>query len=76
VNEKLRAARLAAKWTQEETADLAKISRVTYLRIEQGIQQPQEYTIDQLCALFKRSREDLGFPPHKRRFIRFVMRKK
>ncbi len=78
MNNKLREARLAKGWTQEETADRARIGRSTYLRIEQESQQPHEDTIDRLCTLFDQPREALGFPPKqaRRRILRIGKREK
>ena len=65
MNTKLKAARMAAGWTQEETADRAGIGRVTYVRTELENQHPHEDTIRRLCELFGHSREELGFPHEK-----------
>lgn len=64
-NKKLKHARLGRKWTQEETAERARIGRSTYIRVEAGMQQAQEETIRRLCELFECSREALGFSPQR-----------
>jgi transcriptional regulator with XRE-family HTH domain len=61
VNTRLRNARLARGWTQEQTADRAKIGRTTYIRLEQGTQQPHESTMKLLCEIFGLSPQELGF---------------
>jgi transcriptional regulator with XRE-family HTH domain len=77
-NKNLKRARQRKEWTQEETADRAKISRITYSRVEKGTQQPQEETIRRLCELFDSSREALGFPPErpKRGVINYILKRK
>jgi transcriptional regulator with XRE-family HTH domain len=61
MNDRLKTARITNGWTQEFVARQAGIGRTTYIRIEQGTQQPRGDTIERLCVLFHASPELLGF---------------
>ena len=67
INQCIKAVRVSWGWTQKYVADHAGIGRTTYMRIEQGIQQPHEDTIKRLCSLFQASPEQLGFSLKKRK---------
>jgi transcriptional regulator with XRE-family HTH domain len=60
-NEKLRLARRKNMWTMKETADKVGVSLVTYGRWERGIQKPHLGTLKDLCDVFGKSAEELGF---------------
>ncbi len=60
-NDKLRQARRKNMWTMKETADKVGVSLVTYGRWERGIQQPHLGTLKDLCEVFGKSAEELGF---------------
>lgn len=72
-NEKLQRARLEKHWSVAVASSRAGVSVNTFNRWERGLQIPQLGTLDQLCAAFELSAEDLGFghvvrPPKKAEF--------
>ncbi|HET8840666.1 MAG TPA: helix-turn-helix transcriptional regulator, partial [Ktedonobacteraceae bacterium] len=60
-NEKLQRARLEKHWSVAVASTRAGVSVNTFNRWERGLQIPQLGTLDQLCAAFEMSAEDLGF---------------
>jgi transcriptional regulator with XRE-family HTH domain/tetratricopeptide (TPR) repeat protein len=60
-NEKLQRARLQKRWSVAVASRRARVSTNTFNRWERGLQIPQLATLDQLCAAFEMSAEDLGF---------------
>lgn len=69
-NEKLQRARLEKHWSVATASRKVGVSANTFNRWERGLQIPQLATLDQLCAAFGMSAEDLGFgyvvlPPKK-----------
>lgn len=69
-NEKLQRARLERRWSVAAASRRVGVSANTFNRWERGLQIPQLATLDQLCAAFAMSAEDLGFgqvvtPPKK-----------
>ncbi len=61
MNHELRRARKQRLWSQAVVAEKAEISERTYMRWEQGTQQPRDYNLDLLCKAFGMSPEELGF---------------
>ena len=61
INVKLRAARLSRRWVIKKAADKAFVSAVTFMRWEQGQQNPSLFSLDALCEAFGMSPEELGF---------------
>ena len=61
INFKLRRARMKKRWTLEAAAKAAEVSFSTFLRWEQGRQQPNLVSLDQLCKAFDKQPEDLGY---------------
>ncbi|GCF06869.1 helix-turn-helix transcriptional regulator [Dictyobacter arantiisoli] len=61
MNTKLRAARIQKRWSQERASEYAEVSERTYLRWEQGTQQPRLSSLDLLCQAFQATPEELGF---------------
>jgi transcriptional regulator with XRE-family HTH domain len=59
-NQRLKDARLAAGWTQEEVADLLAVSATTVYRWERGETTPTTSLRARLCRLFRRSAVELG----------------
>jgi len=60
-NDKLRLARRKKMWTMKETADKVGVSLLTYSRWERGVQHPHLTTLKDLCEVFGKSAEELGF---------------
>lgn len=61
VNKKLEAARMSKRWSVAVASEKAGVSVNTFNRWERGLQVPQLGTLDQLCAAFASSPEELGF---------------
>jgi transcriptional regulator with XRE-family HTH domain len=62
MNDKLKVAREARGWSVAQiTAYLQLGDDSTYRQWEQGKCRPTERNINKLCALLRKSREDLGF---------------
>ena len=59
-NWQLKAARERRRWSQQDLADLLKITPNTVSRWERGVNVPGPYFRRQLCELFGLSAEDLG----------------
>ncbi len=66
-NEKLKRARLDRRWSAAEAARRVGVSRVTYMRWENGEQAPHDSTLIMACSAFKLSPELLGFAPEPKR---------
>jgi len=62
INYKLRAVREQRHWSMEAAAAAVGVSKTTFLRWENGEQEPHGSTLDMLCRAFGRSDEDLGYP--------------
>jgi transcriptional regulator with XRE-family HTH domain/tetratricopeptide (TPR) repeat protein len=65
MNEKLRQARLARRWSTEMAAERIGVSRLTFLRWEKDLQTPHLSTLNMVCDAFKMSPEELGFSTEK-----------
>lgn len=61
LNKKLRQARNDRYWSIDEAAKRIGVSRTTYIRWEQGEQDPHDSTLTLACDAFKMSAEQLGF---------------
>jgi len=61
VNKELRQARIDRRWSINEAARRIGISRLTYIRWEQGTQTPHNSTLMLACHAFNLSPEKLGF---------------
>ncbi len=61
VNKKLEAARMYKRWSVAVASEKVGVSVNTFNRWERGLQVPQLGTLDQLCAAFALSPEELGF---------------
>lgn len=61
VNTRLRGARLKRRWPIKTAASHADVSETTYLRWEQGIQNPHLVNLQALCNAFDLSPEQLGY---------------
>jgi DNA-binding transcriptional regulator YiaG len=60
-NDKLKAAREARGWSQSQAAQyLQGITVSSFSDWEQG-RKPNERNINRLCALFRKTRQELGF---------------
>src|SRR2546423_4249221 len=62
-NQRLRSAREERNWTQAEVAQAIGTSSFTVSRWELGVQAPQPYFREKLCALFELSPQELGLIP-------------
>ena len=61
-NLQLKGARLARNWTQSEACEAAGVADITsWQRWERGTHAPSHYYRRKLCALFKKTPEELGF---------------
>src|SRR5262245_21999213 len=60
MNWKLREARKARCWSQQEAAAEANVDTQTYARWEKGQQDPHPHNLDLLCKAFHMSAVDLG----------------
>jgi transcriptional regulator with XRE-family HTH domain len=63
-NQRLRQARIARNWRQEDLADHLGTTVVSIKRWERGSHQPSAYYRVKLCALFDQSAEELGLVAH------------
>lgn len=61
MNEKLRAARLARNWTIAQIARFLAINKSAVGRWENEGIVPKEINVKRLCAIFKMTRQELGF---------------
>ena len=61
INRKLRAARLGKRWSIKEAAAKTGVAALTFMRWEQGQQNPSLATLDSLCQTFSMTPEGLGF---------------
>jgi transcriptional regulator with XRE-family HTH domain len=61
INQQLRAARKARRWSMQFASQQVGVDRVTYSRWELGEQNPHPSSLDMLCQTFGMSPEELGF---------------
>lgn len=61
INQQLRAARKAKRWSMQFASKQVGVDRVTYSRWELGEQNPHPSSLDMLCQAFGMSPEELGF---------------
>lgn len=63
VNNQLINERLQRRWLQKDVANLVGTTPINVCRWERGITAPGAYFRHQLCALYGKSEEELGFLP-------------